>query len=736
MTTNEWINPRRDQLFRLLPTVYQTLDGASTHNEHGPLREFMGIITEQVNLLEDDLARWYDNLFIETCEDWVVPYIGDLVGYEPTSPILLDASSDDLSSPRSVLYPRREVADTIALRRRKGSLAVLEELSRRFVGWPARAVEYRRAVAGTASLQHLRPRRSSFLDLRDGDALDRLDSAFDLLPRSVDMRSIDSSRTVGRHHPKNVGLFVCRRKIDSVTLSPLSINNNGLAHLNIQEYETPLHVLPTPERSDQTIAQEINLPVPLTRKLLRKPSRSNPSEVTIGANPDYYGIGKSLFILAQYDVDIRLIHPDDVVVAPLTTESSFYLTDTQCNNNYRKVIVDPESGLAAFHQDCRPDNAWATFHVGKTAWMGGGEYQRKLSTGIVSQQIAKDQPPDTKTTPQKCTGLVEAVTLWLTKPDNYSVIEITDNGEYAADVSVCVPMKKTLEIRAANFFRPTLQLDRPDKQRFNLTGQPNSHLILDGILFNRGTILIDGEFSTVTIRHCTFVPDRAKLQIRLNRTEVRIEKSHLGPIEIRPRQSNADCHGDESQEPIDLKVIDSTIDGRKETNERDDVGSGFAIAGRQIQQSPSSPGISFEAAHAVLTLQRSTVMGEIAAVEVGTILDSILIDQVCIENTQRGCIRYSYVAPNSCTPARYQCQPISPDETSSITPVFMTQRYGHPDYLRLSDACSQSILKGASDQGEMGVYHNEFFTLRTEHLRQRIKEFIPAASSAGIIFET
>ena len=36
---------------------------------------------EQVAVLEDDLEQLYDDQFIETCAEWVVPYIGDLVGY-------------------------------------------------------------------------------------------------------------------------------------------------------------------------------------------------------------------------------------------------------------------------------------------------------------------------------------------------------------------------------------------------------------------------------------------------------------------------------------------------------------------------------------------------------------------------------------------------------------------------------------------------------------------------------
>src|SRR4030095_8725475 len=64
-------------LYDLLPAVYRLRDEL----QGGPLRELLAVVAEQVNVLEDDIARLYDNWFIETCDNWVVPYLGDLVGY-------------------------------------------------------------------------------------------------------------------------------------------------------------------------------------------------------------------------------------------------------------------------------------------------------------------------------------------------------------------------------------------------------------------------------------------------------------------------------------------------------------------------------------------------------------------------------------------------------------------------------------------------------------------------------
>src|ERR1700756_4000764 len=70
---------RIDRLYDLLPIVYRMRD----FEQGEPLHALLQVIGEQVSVVEDDIARLYDNWFIETCDDWVVPYIADLIGYEP-----------------------------------------------------------------------------------------------------------------------------------------------------------------------------------------------------------------------------------------------------------------------------------------------------------------------------------------------------------------------------------------------------------------------------------------------------------------------------------------------------------------------------------------------------------------------------------------------------------------------------------------------------------------------------
>ena len=72
-----------DTLFALLPAFYRERDAEL----NGPLRALLGVIARQGALVEADIERLYNNGFIETCEDWAVPYLGDLLGVRALYPV-------------------------------------------------------------------------------------------------------------------------------------------------------------------------------------------------------------------------------------------------------------------------------------------------------------------------------------------------------------------------------------------------------------------------------------------------------------------------------------------------------------------------------------------------------------------------------------------------------------------------------------------------------------------------
>ena len=126
------MDPTIDQLFELLPAIYRIRDEAQGH----PLRDLLRVVNDQAQIVADDISQLYDNWFIETCDEWVAPYIGDLLGVRPLNPVSA-----------KIFSQRAWVANTLGYRRRKGTVAVLEQLARDVTGWPAKAVEFFQLLA-------------------------------------------------------------------------------------------------------------------------------------------------------------------------------------------------------------------------------------------------------------------------------------------------------------------------------------------------------------------------------------------------------------------------------------------------------------------------------------------------------------------------------------------------------------------------------------------------------------
>src|SRR3989442_11307691 len=160
-----------DRLYKLLPTVYRQRDA----DQGFPLQALLRVITEQVVVVETDIAQLYDNWFIETCQDWVVPYIADLIGYqlvhEAGEPDGVATAEERLRN--KILIPRRDVANTIRDRRRKGTLSLLEQLASDVAGLAMRGGVVSILLCSAQNINALHPDGGRVVDFCAGDALER-----------------------------------------------------------------------------------------------------------------------------------------------------------------------------------------------------------------------------------------------------------------------------------------------------------------------------------------------------------------------------------------------------------------------------------------------------------------------------------------------------------------------------------------------------------------------------------
>jgi hypothetical protein len=184
-----------DALYALAPAVTRLRDQTEGN---GALQALVGVIAGQAQVISNGLDQLYDDLFIETCALWVVPYIGDLIGFTPLQPL----------GPGQPSATRAEVADTIGYRQRKGTLAMLEELCSDVTGWPGIAVEYFARLSTTQCVRNHVRLGNTIVDVRSPMTAEDIGGAFDPPPRTADVRRIDSGR--GRYNIPNIGLFVWR----------------------------------------------------------------------------------------------------------------------------------------------------------------------------------------------------------------------------------------------------------------------------------------------------------------------------------------------------------------------------------------------------------------------------------------------------------------------------------------------------------------------------------------------
>ncbi|MEU6082222.1 hypothetical protein [Streptomyces sp. NPDC047108] len=720
-----------DGLAELLPQWHRLRDA-----EQGePLRALLAVIAEQVDRVRDGVEQQYDDWFVETAAEWVLPYLGDLVGYRPLpgyERVLATGLKDggDAAGSRrrlaEALAPRRDVAATVANRRRKGTLALLEELSESVAGWPARAVEFSRLVAhhqpvrlygsGTEAADERRRERGRLLDLRDGSALDLAGGPFGTVAQSVNVRRAGSDRRQGGYSPAGVGLFVWRLKPYSVTGAPAYCIDRArnLYTFSILGNDSPLVTRPEPEPSAQHIATLDNVPASITRRQLAD------------RLADYYGPGKSFTVWR--DGQDEPVPPQDIVVADLS------------HWRYRpkrgQVVIDPELGRMAFGSRQAPrQGVWVSYHYAFADDLGGGEYARDRGTdaGAEVYRVGPHQPYQ---------RIMDAYAQW--RNDRRAgrcgpggIIEITHSGAYQEQLDFDLEDGDRLELRAAEGTRPVIRLldwysNRPDalniRAREDCAPGDAPRIVLDGLLVTGRGLHVSGPVGTLVLRHCTLVPGWSlepggsadgggcephspeEPSLVLDRTTacVQIERTVLGTIEVIGDEVHTD--------PLHLHLSDSVLDATGHDRE--------ALSAPDCRH-----------AHAVLHAHRTTIIGEVHTHAVEIAENSIVTGRMNVARRGVGCLRFGYVPPGSRTPRRHRCQPdlAGPERTRLVRPLFSSERYGTPGYAQLATGVAEEIRRGAEDGAEMGAFHDLYQPQRENSLRARLAEYTPAGTDAGII---
>lgn len=723
------------RLYELLPAIYRIRD----HDAGEPLHELLKVIAKQVGVIEEDLQQLYDDQFIETCADWVVPYIGDLIGYRA-----LHGVAPRISSPRA------EVANTIGYRRRKGTASMLEQLARDVTGWPARVVEFFELLQTTQYMNHIRLHNAVTPDMRRWEPLERLGGAFDRLARTVEVRRI-ATRT-GRYNIPNIGIFLWRVqpfRLQESPAFPVDPANNRFLFSPLGN-NAPLFTRPQAEDRITHLATPLNVPEPISRRVLQAYLKEY-----YGADDAGQEVADRSFVIK---VGATLLPRNQIKTCDLSDDGS----GNWAHHPIDLIAVDPVLGRMTFPPSQSPaSDVRVTFHYGFAAEIGGGPYERadtfaELDVNHALHSVRKDAPSSTPGVHATIQAALNVVQL------TGGVVEIADNGRYTETLHIDAAPSVSIELRAANEQRPTLVLNKD----FEITGSPGCSVTLNGLLISAsdsapasspGIVRITNASPAapgqlqLRLRHCTLVPglfldvegepqrpDTPSLVVDTDNVAVEIDKSILGGVRLRPG----------SELVASDSIVDSTSTHHVAYSDIDDLAAG-----------------------GTLSLRECTVIGKIHAEMLKLVSNSILHASLATSGEtwttpiratrkQEGCVRFSYVPMASIVPRRYRCQPdlaITTEiervekETGAkldaiqraavrtaieawLVPGFMALRYGRPDYALLRESCPQQIRGGAGDESEMGVFHGLYQPQRETNLRVRLDEYLRFGLEAGIFF--
>jgi hypothetical protein len=721
------------ELYDLLPALYRIRDA-----EHGgALEALLQVLEREADVVERDIEQLYENWFIETCDSWVVAYIGDLLGVRRPHPV--GPATGSL---------RAYVANTLGYRRRKGTLAVLEQLAYDVTGWRSKAVEFFQLLETTQYVKHVRLHNVRTPDLRDAGALELVNGPFERAAHTAEVRRIASGR--GRYNMPNLGVFVWRLDsypLDQVTARRVGAPADGRFTFNpVGLDEVPLFNRPRTEAALVDLATELDVPGPLRRRPLFAELEAVRQASVDSATPSlaYFAVPPVLQVFTRSGPGAALneVPAQQILVADLSLwqrppKTKSY-TPSGGGTTTRKiaVAVDPVLGRLTFPTGQVPDGVEVSFAYGFSADLGGGPYDRR---GFLDRDFARrvgwQRGVGREVTPvpdELVTTLADAIDEWnAAPPGTVGVIAVLDSRSYGEALpAIELPPGSELLIVAADWpaspdrlagtwvpsgRRPHLPADVVVSGAPAGEGELPGRLTLEGLLIEGSLRVLAGDLGRLRLADCTVVPAAAALVVESSGApgkdnsalEVELERTIVGGIELAGGVTKLSVHTCIVQADVAVTAPDAAA----------------SIAGSTILGTTTVQSLQAE--------------------------NSIFTGAVSATRRQIGCVRFCFVPrdPATATPRRYRCQPDlalrdvdDPDVEAQIVgrlvPVFTSTAYGAPGYGQLGARCPVEVQTGAEDGSELGAFMFLHQPQRQANLRAALDEYLPLGLEAGVVHVT
>lgn len=708
-----------ERLWDWIPAIYREEDGLAANPD--VLRSLIELFALQAAVLRRSQDRLWDDQFIDLCEEWAVPYLGDLLGTR-------------LISALNARGRRIDVAKTIYYRRRKGTLRVLEELIGDITGWEGKVVEmFRRlgrarhgldpAPGPLAGPQTSTP-PGGFADLRNPRGATLSESPFDEYAHTPDVRR------EGLYSIPKLGFFLYRIEAWEVTgVIPVASGSPSQLVFDPSGRDIPLYQ-PRQRSTDWEqwrSLREWEVPAPMLCEILGDEefvitldvigilqanfALSAPAAADLTTLAGFRFLNRDRFVQTLTALPNHIEILGAVIWPQLRTlalvadcghagllpkafeiETAAGLPvapDRIAAGNLEKwtgapadrdAIVDPARGRVLFLGGAPAASAVFRYYYGALGQMGAGTWERGPATPTLSLPAGG--------------GAIAPGAI-----PGAGVVAIADSSTYKpiADVTGIT----ALVFEAADQQRPYLRAAGPELL-FDSTGAADATLTLDGLWIGADaptSLVLAGDYHSVTLQWVTLDPGGLDAQ-----------NNPIAPVQIVIR-------GVVDQLQIQSSVI---------------AGIAIEAAGTleqlSIQDSIVSGAIALPATQ--VTLQRVTMLGALSADQLRA-TETLLTSPANIANTQNGCFRFSSAPPGSRLPHPYQSWSY-PDSPS----LFVSRRFGDPGYLQLSEVAPQGLQRGAENTSEIGAYSSLNNPIRLDGLRQKVDEYSPFGMVPVYVFET
>jgi hypothetical protein len=728
-----------DQMFELLPAHMRMRD----EEQGGALRAMFEVLSREAGIVQEDMFSLLDSWFVETCPEWAVPYIGDL----------LDVRGRYESGASDSYSPRAWIANTIGFRRRKGTLAMLETLAHDATGWSARAVEMMHLLSVSQQMNHVRMHAPGTADVANADAMELEGGAFDTAPHMVDVRSIALGR--GRHNVPNIGIFLWRLQAYPMVEADADPAGTGRFRFGPLGSDLPLINPPKTEETVEHSAEDVNVPAPLTYRPLYRELEARRAALAQGRTPPARWFDDAppfqVWLQTAANGPFDKVSPEAIAICDVhdvgagdwrRPPAQLDYPDAAGASVQRQILVgvDPARGRLALPAGQVAMAARVSYAYAAPGDLGGGPYDRReslseLLTRRVTWQagVTRREPP----APGRIFAtLAEAVAEWNLQPaGTVGVIALLANEIFAEALTgakrIKVPEGSLLILTSAGW-PPTAKPDggeervigrlAPQERRAVIRGEIQidataplgslspGEVAIDGVLVDGQVRILGTEpanLGRLTISHATVGAAGVRVLGRHEALTLDLRRAIVGPIAI-------------SQAGPKLVARESIVD--------------------------AAGALAIDATNTDATFDGVTVLGRTKVKSVEA-TDSIFTAPIVAVRRQVGCMRFAYVPLGSATPRRYQCQPDVAVETAPagenldalrarLSPLFDSERYGDPGYGRLAPGCAAVLREGGEAGGAMGAWRFVNERHRQANLASGLEEYLHLDLAAGGILQS